>query len=59
MEHSTANDSMIIPALCEIEVSFTLVLSVPLPGSSSQNCVPVPSRLRKSRSTSWVSALPT
>ena len=49
---------MIIPAEREMSVTFTRVRMVPALGSSSTSWVPVPSRLRKSRSISVVSELP-
>src|SRR4051794_27978597 len=49
---------MIIPAEFDTLVIFTVVVSIPLSGVTGRNCVPLPPRLRKLRSSLLVSADP-
>lgn len=57
--HRIANDTMIISPVREIEVSSASVRTVRVAGVTSPVTVPLPSRLRKSRSMSAVSGQPT
>ena len=47
-----------MPAELETLVIFTLIVSVPLAGVTGRNCVPLPPRLRKLKSSLLVSADP-